>query len=412
MGKQDEHAYDSASHNALKRELNELIGKVNTDALAARARHLRHGVPCSIPALRDGDVVDKSLMGGMNYHVEILFDDGVTWLARIRRYNTSCPPPKIRDYMIQSEVATLRFLEKTKVPVPKVYDFALEHHSHSIGVGYILMEKLPGKPLSWSSEMTHQQKHWIMSQVADILIELRKYEFNSMGSLDGQSELHVGPFAHESMHGLNAQAAGPFQTVQECRHAELQMVLRAIARDEMYVQQPVDAYLVHRFLLDVLSHLLPPRNGIFLKHADDKGDHIMVDDDYNITGIVDWEWAYTTSAALAFKSPQAFLPVADFYNGSTDIGDDERSFASILEAKGSTELAQCVRNGRLQHFYEFCSQYTFSWDWDGFQGLFRGLRDALRIDAGLDWESWKKVALDRYSDDKDLQLVMSKSRKD
>lgn len=42
--------------------------------------------------------------------------------------------------------------------------------------------------------------------------------------------------------------------------------------------------------------MLPPSHGddkFYLKHTDDKGDHTVFNDDFNITGIIDWEWAYT-----------------------------------------------------------------------------------------------------------------------
>lgn len=54
----------------------------------------------------------------------------------------------------------------------------------------------------------------------------------------------------------------------------------------------------------------------YLKHADDKGDHILVDEDFNITGIIDREWTYTAPPAHAFNSPIGLLPVADFYDSS------------------------------------------------------------------------------------------------
>ena len=81
-------------------------------------------------------------MGGMNYHIEVRFEDGITWIARIRRFNATSPPAALRDYIIQSAVATIMFLEQTDVPAPKVYDFALEHPGNAVGVGFILMEKL------------------------------------------------------------------------------------------------------------------------------------------------------------------------------------------------------------------------------------------------------------------------------
>lgn len=95
------------------------------------------------------DMIDQQeaqLWGGMNYHIEISFDDGISWLARIRRSNATSPLAELRDYILRSEVATLYFLSETQVPVPKVFDFAF-CETIPVGVGYILMERLPGRSL-------------------------------------------------------------------------------------------------------------------------------------------------------------------------------------------------------------------------------------------------------------------------
>lgn len=86
-------------------------------------------------------------MGGMNYHIPVSFEDGVVWIARVRRFNATSPPPVLRNHIIRSEVATLNFLQGTTVPSPRVYDFALEQTGNPVGVGFILMEKLPGKSM-------------------------------------------------------------------------------------------------------------------------------------------------------------------------------------------------------------------------------------------------------------------------
>lgn len=75
----------------------------------------------------------SSVMGGMNYHIEFQFEDGVTWLARIRRSNATSPPPDPQGYIMCSEVATLQFLEKTRVPTPRVLDYNFDERS-PIGV--------------------------------------------------------------------------------------------------------------------------------------------------------------------------------------------------------------------------------------------------------------------------------------
>lgn len=388
------------------------MAKINTSALATRASHLRQGVPCSIPPLQYDRATRSSVMGGMNYHIDVRFDDGVTWIARVRRCNATSPPTALRDYIIQSEVATLKFLEQTNVLAPKVYDFAFARADNPVGVGFILMEKLSGKSLRWSVA-TPQQKERVMNQLADVFIELRKFPFRLLGSLDDSGHSQVGAFARESLTDFEQSkmiTSGPFSSLKEYHLASLNLILDMIIREELYSQRAVDAYLIHRFLIDLIPIVLrfiPDDGNFYLKHADDKGDHIMVDEDFYITGIIDWEWAHTASSAIAFNSPIAFLPVADFYDGKNDIGEDEITFVRILEGKGRADLAQFVLNGRLQHRFAFCCGYDLV-DWEGFVGLFRGLREAVGVDDGLEWDEWKSVALLRYKDDARLQELLEK----
>jgi aminoglycoside phosphotransferase (APT) family kinase protein len=133
----------------------------------------------------------------MNYHIEILFDDGITWLARIRRSNATSPPAELRDYILRSEVSTLQFLSETKVPAPKVFDFNF-CETNPIGVGYILMEKLPGSSLRWSLA-TPEQRRRVTSQVADVYIELYAHPFAMTGSIHHPGSHDVGPFARETL---------------------------------------------------------------------------------------------------------------------------------------------------------------------------------------------------------------------
>ena len=411
MNWQDADAYDPLARQAEERELNQLIDKINIRALEARASHLREGLPCSIPPLRYDSATRSSVMGGMNYHVQIRFEDGISWIARIRRVNATSPPAALRDYIVQSEVATLKFLEQTNVPAPKVYDFSLEHTDNSVGVGFILMDKLPGKSLRWSLA-TQQQKKKVMEQIADTFVELHQNPFPLLGSLISSATPDIGPFAQESftefVHSKMCPT-GPLSSLEEYHLSSLRLILDLVVRKEMYSQQSVDAYLIHRFLIDLVPLVLPSAHDdgkFYLKHADDKGDHILVDEDLNITGIIDWEWAHTASPVQAFNSPIGVLPVGDFYRGKNELGEDEVVFARLLEEKGRRDLAHFVWSGRIQHRFAFCCGYDLS-DWKGFLGLFQGLREAVAVDASLEWNDWKNAALQRYKDDLGLQSLLS-----
>ncbi|KAK1248315.1 hypothetical protein MKX08_006535 [Trichoderma sp. CBMAI-0020] len=410
----DADVYDPAAGAAQENELETLIARVNIRALEDRASHLRQGIPCFITPLTSHDV--SSMMGGMNHHIDVCFRDGMVWIARIRRSNCKSPPPPVRDYIFQSEVATLEFLHRTNVPVPRVFDFALEHPGNPVGVGFILMEKLPGKALQWATA-TLKQKQKVMQQMMDIYIELHKYPFQLFGSLnnDTSGAYRVGAIAQEvfmDFEHSTMRTTGPFSSPEQYYYSLLQKILESIVQEEMYSQMAVDAYLIHRFLIDLVpsvisSHSQSSDQVFYLKHTDDKGDHILVDQDFNITGIIDWEWAQTAPAFQAFKSPIGFLPVQEFYNGNNNLGDDEVFFARLFEEKGRQDLADCVWKGRLQHRFEFCCGYDLE-DWEGFLGLFKGLRDAAGLDGGLEWEEWKAVALQRYKNDSGLQQLLSK----
>ncbi|KAF1952116.1 hypothetical protein CC80DRAFT_538341 [Byssothecium circinans] len=393
---EDAEHYDPAAREAEKKEIEILFQRINRDALAARASELRNGIGCSIPALQYDRSKRSSVMGGMNYHIDIVFEDDVT------------------------ECATMKFLEKTAVPTPKVFDFAVESAENPVGVGYMLVEKMAGTSLRWAL-LSSEQRRKIVEQLADIFIELRKYPFEKMGSLEPcsspSSQPIVGAFARESLtdfHGEHMAPLGPYSSPREYHTCSVKLILDLILREEMYTQNPIDAYLIHRFLLDLIPSVLPSQDQqhdgqFFLKHADDKGDHILVDADYNITAIIDWEWAYTALEAIAFNSPIGMIPVNDFYNGVNTLGEEEEFLAERFENMGERSLARTVREGQLQHRFEFCCGYDMTADWQGFLGLFKGLREAVGVDQGLEWEEWKEVALERYKGDEGLERLLSKA---
>lgn len=242
-----------------------LLSKINTKALAPRASVLRDGRPCQISIPTSDAANQSSVMGGMDYHLEIRFDDGESWLARVRRLNATSPPPLLRDYIVESEAATLQFLEKTSVPSPKIFDYASEGSTNPVGVGYILMEKMRGKSLRWGTQ-SKQQRMRVNSQLVDIYIELAAHPFHQMGSLkgvtdhgqaDASTECHatgIGGFARESlsdMSGGELRLTGPLSSLTDYLTKSVQANLDLIQKGEMYgTRNAFSGYLVHLFLFE------------------------------------------------------------------------------------------------------------------------------------------------------------------
>ncbi|OAA41076.1 Protein kinase-like domain protein [Beauveria brongniartii RCEF 3172] len=161
------------------------------------------------------------------------------------------------------------------------------------------------------------------------LIEFYRYPQPALDSLDTPGSAQCSGFAHVSLLGImggQLRICGPFHFATKYLRCYLQRVLDRTLGKEMYAQRPVDAYLLRRFLLDLVPVLTPAAacdGKVHLKHDDDKGDHVLVDSSFDITGVIDWECAQTAAAAEAFKSPVRLLPVADFYAGKGAIGADE-----------------------------------------------------------------------------------------
>ncbi|KAJ5145723.1 uncharacterized protein N7515_000287 [Penicillium bovifimosum] len=349
-------------------------------------------------------------MGGMNYHIEIQFADSICWLARIRRFSVTSPPPALQEFILRSEVATLEFLRKTNIPTPEVFDFCDE--TNPVGVRYIIMEKLPGKSLCWS-DTTQEQRMKVIEQLADIYIELRAHPFPMMGSLDVGSELAIGPFAKESMADFGKsglEMLGPFSSLEGYYNAYIEFILDLIVRQEAYANRPIDAFLIHLYLQENLLAILPDASlddgKFYLKHADEKGDQILVDDDFRITGIIDWEWAHTGPKSATFNSPIVLLPLDRFYGGHNGLGEDELAFSNLLEQKGCPDLGEIVRKGRLLHRLQFCCGYELP-DWNGYKDIFMGLVRAVRDgNDSLDYETWRAEAMERYRADHRLQDLL------
>ncbi|KAF5019751.1 hypothetical protein F66182_8236 [Fusarium sp. NRRL 66182] len=384
------------------RQIDELRRRIDPSKLCYRASMLRGGISCTV------ELSSKSLsamMGGQNCHAEITFQDNVEWLARFRLTGTSSPPREVRDWILQSEAATMIYLQQhTSIPTPKIFDWAAESDSgNTLGVGYMLMEKLDGKSLDWQAA-TPEQKEKVMQQLTDIFLDIEKHPFEAMGSLVSPGDtIDVQGLAQQSTFRVGAGPIGPLSSSLDGSQAMLKSYLAMIASGEIDSPCPVDTYLIHRYRLDIIGDLwedVPTGGQFFLKHADDKGDHILINDSFDIVGIIDWEWTQTVSREEAFCSPCMMWPVTKFYNGSNELSADEVRLAAIFRERNREDLANCVMEGRrFQRFFFALGPESSFLDEEAFTHLFKGLQRAF-TSQDEEWEQWKKKALEKWKDDK------------
>ena len=212
--------------------------------------------------------------------------------------------------------------------------------------------------------------------------------------------------------GKAIENLGPFETLQEYHLGVISKILEMIAANKLYSPWAVDTYLIHYSLLEAAFSL--PRSSkkqeYYLRHYDDLGSHILVDENFKITGIIDWEWAYTAPASVAFTSPMMLWDVSEFFSGHNSLSNSELTFAEMLKQTVNSEsqgLDKYVVDGKAIQRLQFilCNGLP-DWDISSYIQNFAALQRALKIDETFEWENWKKAALQKYINDERLQRLI------
>ena len=131
----------------------------------------------------------------------------------------------------------------------------------------------------------------------------------------------------------------PFSYSNDYYTALIQQKIQFFKTGKIASSAPLDQYLVYMSLLDSLP---PNESGpFFLRHVDSRDANFLVDDDYNITGIIDWELVIITSKGSAFQSPLLMYNLAALFDeGLSTPSEDEKRLSKILrEEKGAVELS-------------------------------------------------------------------------
>ena len=236
-------------------------------------------------------------MGGKHLHLPLTFKNGgQKWLIRVALHGGAASPYELLIQEMNSEVATLVAFERVNVRIAKAKSRCIA--PRGARNPYFFLEWLDGDASFMDAEPL-QQKAWI-KEIAREFIELEKLSFDAVGCLAFESEdrddIVVGPMVEPSlcgrdMHGRLSQL-GPFKNAQDFRVAQIQQVLTQIEGGVKYLEDAVDAYLIHLEIINLIKVLYPASQGpsfFYIRHADDKGDHWLFRGD-SFLGTIDWEW--------------------------------------------------------------------------------------------------------------------------
>ena len=218
---------------------------------------------------------------------------------------------------VRNEVATLDYVKRhTKIPVPTV--IAYDSSSNNVlGFEWILMEKIPGSPLSdiWSI-LSYISKKAITREIASYVLQLREIcVFHEIGGLyhdhDSKAEFVIGPVVTQFMfmngrRQLLLRDRGPYhhdsdfvRALIDVQIADIHLLTTMPSYDPNFNEDLLEDGPAILRVMDELLSLVPtifPRGekeGSFLSallHPDLSLTNIMIDPNtLEITGIIDWE---------------------------------------------------------------------------------------------------------------------------
>ncbi|KAF8250491.1 hypothetical protein K440DRAFT_640061 [Wilcoxina mikolae CBS 423.85] len=146
------------------------------------------------------------------------------------------------------------------------------------------------------------------------------------------------------------------------------------------------------------------KHQFYLKHVDDKGNHLLVDDELNVVGIIDWQFARVAPFAEAFGPSLVTADMGSMYGGKYGLSEDDLLLSELLQEKGATDLAySSAANEKVRKFMFGLANSLPS---DEALVLARGILTAFGVDEHVHWEEWKRAALEKYKEDERLQELL------
>ncbi|KAF4978223.1 hypothetical protein FZEAL_5328 [Fusarium zealandicum] len=332
----------------------------NLEALL-RLSEQHRGRPCTC------DISQMPKSGSLNWVIFISFDDGIEWVFRSPRSGLhSFYSDETASKIVVSEASTLMYLKAyTSVPVPEVYSYS-GSSDNDIGVPYILQSKAAGRSLGsydWSQlprvsrspnyrpplPLSDKDREKIMSQLGTIMSELSDHRFEKIGSIfnDGNGgyfvgeclspsltwqerdslDLERGPFDEEhdyfksliSAFTSHAQELpltphvffAPVPDIQDYKSIASYNIASRRWNDFVAIGQKVDHSknmlfysIAGQFLCEMIPRLICGlRTSFTLSHPDLHPGNIYVDDDLNITCIIDWSSASSGPITEVLATP-------------------------------------------------------------------------------------------------------------
>jgi len=310
-------------------------------SVALQARYdedLKSNVIITSQSQRLTCTIDESqfTVGHNNIVFEIAFSDASQWIARVRLPDDKSNERDLVETSIMSEIATITLIaSRTSIPVPKIHSFEVDA-TNTFGFRYLLMQALPGHHLDTGLSRSIPREYWdkVADQLSDYWHQLSCLRFDRIGRLWCGRNIDQREPTLISIEGVG----GPFLTSLEyfyaLRRSHNQHIEAAYASDKEWetsswiLEQSLPSMIIDNYI-----------HGPFpICHMDFHYNNILIDDDFNITGIIDWSDAQTVPLERFTITPEfATFPGLSAEENESSV-TFRKKFAAALKKREITTM--------------------------------------------------------------------------
>lgn len=329
------------------------IADINPSAMESVVFAARHNfdnttITCSVNPTYIG--------GSFNIVFYATFADGLCWVLRLPILAWSA----LLERRLGADIAAMQLIQThTTIPIPVIYGYDLTQ-GNPLGRPYVIMSRLSGTRLGdlWFREgwFNFEKRTNIFRSLAKNLSQLKNLEFPAIGSLQHD------PDTGKCIVGSPLPSRNDFQDIKshqyrardpyKSAHVYILDQIEEQAQTAQTNDHRASLALLRMFAGFLLDHTIdgPP---YVLAVPDFNFQNILVDDDRNITGIIDWDDMNTVPRQGGYASYPAWItrdwdPLMYTYN--PDFGKED-------QAKTAPELREQQQEDSPSELAQFRTEY-------------------------------------------------------
>ena len=131
----------------------------------------------------------------------------------------------------------------------------------------------------------------------------------------------------------------------------------------------------------------------------------MVDDQFNVTGIIDWSFARTLPACDTFGPSLLTVDLGEVLRGGTGLSAKDELFASCLDSR-CPKLSRFMRSPDTSRRFIFSLGVGMSPTLKETIAMFKATVETLAGHSISNWANWREEQFQRWAGDEALQRLL------